>query len=509
MLAFVGVVAGADGSVASAQTGGTLNVVVVNEEYLTLDPAHDEVSVTDEAILNNLYGTLFYQKVGGGVGLGMASGYKFSNGNKTFSFTIRPGIRFTDGSPLTASVVAWNINRDLLPANGCDCLASFSEVKSTKAVGDQVVMQMSIPYPPILQAFVNNAPDWPASEVAIKKAMAASSSHSDEAFGQHPVGAGPFKVTSFVPNSKVDMVKNPNYYIKGEPKLGGIDFTTTPVDQSAYSALQSGTDQMVIGLSTASLIKQAESSQKVKIVKSPIISTVELNSYKPPLNNLAARQAVAYALNPTELLNIASPGIGQTVEGFIGPSSPYYVQNVAGYKGYDPAKAKQLVQKLGGLSVDIQTGTAAAQTLQASALENELSAAGIKVKITPEQLSTEDNNFKNGNWQIITGASGGTDPDIGSQSLATRFGTAGLFTCCHDSTLDKLIQRSITTGAPAARASVIHQIYQRITKESYAVPLYSLPTAVLYSPSVKGITAIAATSSFTVIIDWPTLTLSS
>lgn len=487
----------------SARRGGSITVVVVNQEYLDLDPALDTNAVTDEDMMDNIFGGLFYQTPDSKIGLEMASGYKFSNGNKTLDITLNPGIKFSDGTPLTASALVYNWNRDLAPANfNGGSIGGFSEVTSVGVAGKYTaVMHFAIPDPPIIQTFINSGMNWPGSPTA----LAADSAGE---FGQQPVGAGPYTLQAFSANAKVVLVRNPKYWDKAdEPHLSSITFITTSSDQSAYAALEAGTAQMVQGLSTVSLIEQAKSTYKVINVKPVVTMTLELNTYKPPFNNLIAREAVAYALDPQQLLNVNSPGYGQVVQDQEGPGSAYYFKTIPGYKVNNLAKAKALVQQLGGLTMQIQGGTSTANGIQLAALQNELSSAGITVTLATEPLSVEDVNLENGNWQSVTGASGGTDPDVGTQSLVDRFSSTGPYTCCHDPALDGMINQSIQIANPAARDKIFLKIFKYITAKDYSIELYATPAPLIYSPQLAGVTAAPGTSALTMSVDWPDISL--
>lgn len=469
---------------AGAQTiphGGTLTVIDENILWETLDPAYNTHDLLGVTYANALYGELFYQLPNKGIGFGFATGDKLTNGGKTFSFTIRPGVKFSDGTPYNAQAVAYNINRDLgQPSRGG--LADFEGlVRSVKASGGKVVMQLTRPDVAIAEEFVNDTLDWIASPTAIKK-------EGKAAFATHPVGAGPFEVKSFTPDSKIVLVRNPHYYIKGEPYLNGITVLTTMVDQSAYSALQAGSAELVQGITTPSIISEAKKSLNVTLVPSQFATNLELNTYKPPFNNIDAREAVAFAINPKQIFDINSPGLGETEEGIVGPGGNYYEKTVSGYRGYNPPKAKALVKKLGGLSFTIEGGTSPAASTELASLQAELRAVGITVKLLPMQLPEEESRFFAGNWQAVTSQSGGPDPEVGSQDLQERYSTKGPYTCCKNGKLDSMITSALETSNTQQRSNALKKIYSDIVSEHYVVPLYSAPNALVYSKSLRGVT---------------------
>jgi peptide/nickel transport system substrate-binding protein len=474
-----------------------VTVDMIGVEFPSLDPGTDVYGPTDASMMSALYGGLFTAEANGTVGPGMVSSWKFSNDNKTLTLSIHKGIKFTDGSPLNAAAVAFNINRDLTPSYACSCDTAFKEVTSITATGPYTVtMQMSAPDPSQVIAFLDTQTNFPASMQAIQSEPLAT-------FAQDPIGAGPFKVSSFASNSQVVLVKNPNYYIKGQPHLDQITFTITGVDQTAYASMETGQAQVILGLTTVPIIHEAKGPYQVLESKNVTQSDIELNSYAAPFNNILAREAVAYAINSKLILGAYSPGFGQTVEDEQGPGGVDYEKTVPGFRHYNLAKAQALVKQLGGLSFTLYIGTTAQAAVEGSALSNELTAAGMTVKVDPVTTQTDSNAISGGTFQASTATSGGINPDVGVAGLETRFASTGEYACCHDAALDGLINKTLQIANPAADARLFDQFYAEVTKEQYVVPLFSIPDAVL---AVKSLTGMVVTPEIlgvpTTLLNW-------
>lgn len=502
----IGTMGGVGGLSAQAQSGikrgGTVSTELQNLVFADVDPAYGSEPLWEADFMEAIFGELFTMLPNGKVGMSFASSAKLSNGNKTFTFTIKPGIKFTDGTPYDAQAVAYNINRDLSLA--CICAPDFAYVQSVKAIGPLTVqVQMKQPDSVIEEAFVDSTPDWIASPTAIKKM-------GKTAFGEHPVGAGPFEVSSIDPGSKVTLTANPHYYVKGEPYLSGLTFTTGAVDQSAYSSLQSGSTQIVAGIGTTSILNEALSSGQfdVKLLPGPIASSLEMNSFKPPFNNILAREAVSYALNPVQLkaINSPGPGGGVLVQDPQGPGGAYYEQKVPTYRGYNLAKAKQLVKQIGGLSFTLDAINTPASVTEITSIQSELAKAGINVKLVEEQLPLEMKQLGVGDWQAVTSAQGGLDPDVGSLNLYSRFSSSGYYTCCKDKTLDQMMLKTYDMANGPARAKVFDQIYSRIDQMAYIVPFYAAPENIIAVKNLAGLTAAPnPNGSVAITIPWATL----
>jgi peptide/nickel transport system substrate-binding protein len=469
----------------------------------TLDPSTNQFVSVGASFFNEIYGSLFVEEPNGEIGLGMAQSEQFSNHNEKFSFTIRSGIKFTDGTSYNAPAVVYNIKRDL--AAGCltygTCDQLFTGVTSITAKNSStVVMTMSTPEPGLAAAFINDPPDWIGSPAAI-------ASEGPQTFGEHPVGAGPYILSSFTPNTSVVINKNPHYYIKGEPYLDQITFLQNTVDESAYASLQSNAVQMVIGFTTPSIIESAKSQFNVKLFKSPMVSFLDLNTYDAPFSNPLAREAVADAISEPETIDLVEPGYATSVEDTAGPGSPEYERSVPGYRKYDLTKAQSLVQQLGGLSFTLLGGTTPIATLEVSAIQSELAQANIQVKIDQVSTAIAKGDLLAGTWSAIPETMGGVDPDVGPFSILEYLKSGGIYTCCRDASLDGLINKTIQFANPATAAKLFQQINELVLDQSDIVPLYSVPEDIIADRSIGGIVAAPNVNSLQMWIQFTTMYL--
>lgn len=474
---------------AAPKTGGSLTIITQNNIFLSLDPSNNQFASMGQGFFNSIFGNLFYERPDGSVAKGLVTSDRFSNGYKTFTFSVKQGLKFTDGTPFNAAAVVYNIKRDI--AAGCitygTCDGIFKNVTTVTAPSQYTVqMQMSAPSPTLLAAFVNTPPDWIGSPTAIKK-------EGKVGFGQHPIGLGAYEVQSFSSNAKVVLTKNPNYYVKGQPYLDKITFLNGSVDQSSYAALESGSAQVVVGITTPSIVNEAKSGFNVDLVKNPVANFLSLNTSVPPFNNMTAREAVAYAADQQRIVELNSPGLGKTVEDTQGPGAYGFQARVPGFRNYDLNKAKSLVAKLGGLSFSIMGGSTPASQLELTSLQSTLAAANIKVKLIPASVAQTKEALLTGKWTAQLGAMGGVDPLVGSFSYLNYLKSSGVYTCCHDQTLNGMINQLNSMPNSEQRLKMIGQInHYVVAQKQYIVPLYSAPDTVLSSKSVVGLTAAPA-----------------
>lgn len=469
-----------------AKYGGTLTVLVPNGSWPQLDVATDPEQAADSRILNDIDGQLFEQGPNGTILPDLATGYKYSNNDLTLTIMLRHGVTFQDGTPFNAAAVAYNVTRDLKPANACLCLTLFSAVKSVTANGQyDVVLHLKSPYAPLIAAFINNAPNEPESPTALK-------SESAKAFGQHPIGAGPFEVVSVVPNTTVVLRKNPHYWQKGRPYLNGITFKSTTSDETDYDAVLTGqADQTAI--TTIPLVRHIQQSRSLglNINPSPIYYMVLFNSMEAPFNNQLVREALSYATDSKTIVEKVFGGVYPLAQTFCTSQTRYCPKHVASYRGYDPSKAKQLIAQY-----QSQTGHAfptiplysflSTNKLLTEAIGEQWRAVGVNVKITvvpsiPQYVS----DFKAKAWPdwVENSVQASIDPATG---LYAMFGVNGLFSGTADQTLQTMLSHAQAIVTPSVRKSLYGQIFNYIDTKAYAIPIYQSSILTVNAKKVMG-----------------------
>ncbi|MCL2395325.1 MAG: ABC transporter substrate-binding protein [Acidimicrobiaceae bacterium] len=455
---------------AAVPNGGMLNVLDVGTQWPNIDVAADTQDAADSDFMNAIYGQLFELAPGNKVVPDEATGYHFSNNYQTVTINIRHGLKFSNGDPFTAANVAWSINRDLEPQWGNIGDANFPLQGPVVASGPYTITaNMKHPDSAIIDAFIGEAPNWTADQKAL-------TSMGEKAYEQKPIGAGPFEVVSNAASSKLVLKKNPNYWgaSKGLPHLSGITFTAVGADQSAASALEQGTDQMAQLISTIPLL-QSLPSKGLRVTQPPSTFTqfIALNEGNAPFDNIKAREAVAYATDAAALTKNLYHGAFPIVEDMSGPGQEFYQQKDKYFPAYDLAKAKALVQQLGGLSVNLSTTTNTAYwTTEVEALSTMWEAAGIKVNQQDNTLQQMLAITFNHTWQAIDSNWGNLDPSISDPEF---FESNGPFSGVKDPTLDKLFAESASTASKSARAKIFKEINNREDQNVDAVWLYSKP----------------------------------
>jgi len=307
----------------------------------------------------------------------LATGWKVSKNNLAWTFSLRKGVTFSDGTPFNAAAVCANFTRwynfpaplqsDALSYYWQTVFGGFAHpapgglgpdkslYKGCKAHGQySVSILLRRPSSSFLSAI--GLPNFGiASPTALKKYQADAGTvdstgvfHPTGTFGtQHPIGTGPYMLQSWQPGNKLVLVANPKYW-GPKPKIRRIIYIPIGDPAARLQALQSGEVQAYdnVGPQDFATIR---GNTKFKLFLRPptSIGYVGLNQSIPPMNNPLVRQAVAFGLNGAAVARAFYGGAGTPATQFLPPSLPGYAKTGVPAYPYNPAKSVALLKQAG------------------------------------------------------------------------------------------------------------------------------------------------------------------
>lgn len=317
----------------------------------------------------------------------LATGWHVSNAGRVWTFYLRHGVRFQDGTPFNASDVAYDFNRMINPADDTGALTLWGPVVKVAATGEYTVqITTKTPYAALLDVLAHGSGLIP-SPAAMQKWGAN--------FGLHPVGTGPYMLSSFQPGTQLVLKANPHFW-GGTPKLSGITFNYVPDPQTRIAALQSGQADLIDGVLSQN-VAQLNSTPGVRTVSVPGLQSfgISLDEQNPILASLAVRRALEEAIDVPAIIRTVYGGQATALTSPLAGSTPGHVAQKP--YPYNPAQAKALLAKAGwkpgGGGVLTRAGKTMAFTMlvpdtayangttAAQAVASELGQIGVKVNL--------------------------------------------------------------------------------------------------------------------------------
>ena len=313
----------------------------------------------------------------------LAESWEVADDNVTWTFHLRDGIQWSDGTPVTAGDVVASISRIIDPAAGMGRANDLREIAVVEAVDDDTVKVVtSAPSGTLLRILaLDSASVLTASSIAEYGADV----------GWHPVGTGPFKYESHVAEQSITLVRNDNYW-GNKPEADGIRFITVPEAATRLTMLETGEADIVVDV-PGSEVERVRGLEGVGLIErsNTRLGHLGINVSKPPFDNVLVRQALNYAIDRDAIVAGILRGVGVPADSIVAPT-------VVGYApqdryGYDPAKSKELLAEAGypnGFSTTIWTpqGRYYMDRETVIAIQAQLRAVGINADVEVIDWST-------------------------------------------------------------------------------------------------------------------------
>jgi peptide/nickel transport system substrate-binding protein len=339
----------------------------------------------------------------------LATSYKWSKGGDSITFTIRPGVKWSNGKPLTAADVAFTYN---LLKRYPDINNYGVSVTSASSSGNQVTLNFSSPQYANLQNIAGEVYIVPQS---IWSKVGDPGKYTDA----NPVGTGPYSVSQFT-SQGITLKANPNYW-GGKPKVSTVEFPTYASSNSALSALQTG--QLTWGGNFIPGVQQVfEAGNPDHLVWFPPVQTnsLEPNLTKFPTNQLAVRKAISLAIDRQALSKQAEGGLEPPVSTGSGLTLPIFQQYLSGSDPLQPtsniAAAKAVLKNAGyvmgsdglfrtksgqKLSIDITNPSSFSDYASGDQMiAGWLRKAGIDATFVGQSVTAWSSDIASGNFQL-------------------------------------------------------------------------------------------------------------
>ena len=382
-----------NGSGGSSTTQGGEKVLRIGipADIVTLDPqmATDLYSGMAYA---NMFEAVLTRDLKGQPAAALATDWSSSDDGLTWTFTIRQGVKFHDGTDLTLDDVVYSIQRIMDPANAAPRQAQFAgAIEAVQAEQpDKIVITLKEPNAAFLSLM---AYAWVVPQHA--------ASQGKDSFAMHPIGTGPYRYVEWKPGDHATLTRFDDYW-GGRPPLDQVVLRPIPEASTRTVELESGGIDLMPSVAPQDVQRLGENA-KLMVMRTDGANFrfFVFNTSQPPFSDKRLRQAFGYAINKQQIVDTIYPGVGRVAAGPIPPMSFAYDPEFKGIQ-YDLDKAKQLLAEAGDPSpkIELMTSSGDLNHREAQLVQAMLGEAGFQATVRELEWGTFLSNLKDGTFQV-------------------------------------------------------------------------------------------------------------
>lgn len=430
-----------------------------------MDPGFLKEAAT---LVDNIFDTLILRDSAMQLQPGLATSWKAID-DTTWQFDLRPGVTFTDGEPVNAAAVKYSLDRILDPANHAPTISYIRTIKSVEVTGEHQVRIHTNGPDPLLPTRMSRYPAYIVPPVYVSKVGAAE-------FARKPVGSGAYILKEFIPDERVVMQANPNYW-RGKPAIDRVTWRPIPEATARITALLTGEVQLVdsVPADLVGALKNKPGVHLEQVKGGGLTIYLGLKNNEKPLSDVRVRQALSLALNRQAYTSQLLHGFGTPTGTMAGAKDFGYLNLPA--QTQDVAKAKALLKAAGypdGFTLKFQAPRryiASAEVAQA--IVQDLAAIGVKAQLEVPEWSVYTQQVASGKQaQMYMLAWGSTQTLDADAALYPILHSGEPYSTVNSPVLDKLLNDSRNTVDAKKREQILQQIQQEVTKEQPLIPLY-------------------------------------
>lgn len=452
-----------------------------------------------------VYESLVQYVEGGKIEPALAESWDISKDGKEYTFHLRQGVKFSDGSDFNANIAKKNLDAILANANKHDWLELINQMKSVEAVDDYTLkISFKNPYYPVLQELALIRPVRFLGEAGFPD----SGNNTEEI--KKPIGTGPWVLSEYKKDEYATFTRNENYW--GEkPKLEKVVVKIIPDGETRVLAFEKGELDLIFGTGLISLdsFKSLKESGKYEAKFSEPLSTrvLAVNSNKGATKDLNVRQALQYGLNKQALIDNLFYGFEKKADTLFAPNFPY---SNLGLKpmDYDIEKAKQLLDESGwelsdgkqirekdGKPLELDFAYVSDDNVQkavAEAMQGEYSKLGIKVNLVGSEYQSHVEKQKNGEFNLIFSETWGAPYDPHSLVATMRHPSHGDYQAQLGLPMKKEIDQKINEVLISTDEKTRQDLYKYILgtlhEQAVYLPISYISNIAVYQKNVSGVT---------------------
>jgi peptide/nickel transport system substrate-binding protein len=473
---------GGSGAAGKPQHGGSVVIDrVADSQSMDKTTVFDNESIwVFEQIMEPLYTV---SKDGKNVEPWLATSYTLSPDKKTYTFKLRPGVKFSNGQPMTSADVKFSIDAARVEDQGWGFLdIAIKDIEAPDP--ETVVIHTKYPWSPFL------------ADIALFANGIIPKDYGGETkkeFYTHPIGTGPFMWDHWDKGNELVLKKNPNYWQKGKPYLDSVTWRTVGDDNTRELQLEGGQAQ-VDEFPPFQTVTKLQSTPGVKMTLFPSTRTdyMMMNERYAPLADVHVRRAISLAIDRKAIIKSVLFTHGEPANSFMPPQVPFYDANSPGLQfNMDQAKQEMAQSKYpNGFTVEMLLGKGTADEHSiGQIIQQELQQLGIKVTFKQVDPSTEFSDEQEFKYQLgfsywtmdiadpdelVTFA---VDPGSGAKSFYTDYSNADVIKWTH---------QAEHTFSVAERQDLYSKIQAQAANDAFMAFLFYSPYRYAYTDKLNG-----------------------
>ncbi len=355
--------------IATAQTSVTIGMQL---EPPNLDPTGGAAAAIDEVTYANIFEGLTRYNADGSVAPALAESWEISDDGTVYTFKLREGVKFHDGTDFTADDVKFSLDRARAEDSTNAQKALFAGIADVTVI-DPLTVQVTLSSPN--GGFITNLAWGDAVIVAPESIEQAATA---------PVGTGPFKFARWVQGDRIEIERNPEYW-GDAPALESATFKFISDPTAAFAAMMAGdVDAFPVYPAPENLIQfEADPRFNVIVGSTEGETILSMNNKSEALSDKRVREAIAHAINRQDIIDGAMFGFGTPIGTHFAPHNPDYV-DLTDRSGHDPEKAKALLAEAGygdGLTLSLKLPPPSYARRGGEIIASQLRAVGIETEI--------------------------------------------------------------------------------------------------------------------------------
>ena len=468
---------------ASAQSGELPNrnsvTVGIAQDLSNLDPQLAKTAGIRE-VLFNIFEGLVKAGPDGSVIPAVASGYELSADCKTYTFTLREGVTFHNGKPVTAEDVVYSLERCAGSENdGKPLVSAFSNVSGIKAADDShVVITLAEPGLEFINAL---------TAAIIPK-------DSGPTITETMIGTGPFKFVSYAPQDNLVMEKYDGYWNPEKAaRLDKVTFKIVPDVNAMVVGLKGGTLDMAIHLPN-SLEGEVKDAFTVHQDTMKLVQALYINNAVAPFDNELVRQAMYYAIDVNQIIDFVCGGAGVPTGTSMYPAKEaYFLPELAKTYPNNVEKAKDLLAQAGypdGFSMTITVPSNYAQHVDtAQVIAEQLKAVGITAQLQQVEWETWVSDVYRGR-DYQTTVCGISADDMTAREMLVRYmsGNQKNFINFADEEFDDVLARAMSATDGGEQVTLYKRAEEILNEKAASLWIQDLCDLVVMKPALEGFT---------------------